>query len=191
MDKNKTIGEKIRQIRRSKGMTINEVAKKSGLTASFISQFERGLTKASIASIQKMAQALGINLSQLFDDDDDSTSQDIRPYPIIVRKSSRKKLSYPSPENTVDYLLTELGSKFEVIYSRVDPGGGSGEPYTHDSDEECIIVIRGKMEINIGGNRYILEEGDAITFCSRIPHGWRNIGSEPAELIWVISPPTF
>lgn len=183
------VGEKIRKIRTSKGITINEVARKSGLTASFISQFERGLTQASIASIQKIAQAIGINLSFLFDEG--GSSQKPRHTPVLVRKSERKKLAYPEPEKTVKYLLTGLEGKFEVIYSVVEPGGGSGELYTHDSDEECVTVLRGKMEINVGGEIYILEEGDSITFSSRIAHGWRNIGSGPAELIWVISPPTF
>jgi len=87
--------------------------------------------------------------------------------------------------------LTGLEGKFEVIYSQVEPGGGSGELYTHDSDEECLVVLKGRMEVNVGGQIYVLEEGDAITFSSRIPHGWRNVGSETAELIWVIAPPTF
>lgn len=194
----RNIGETIRNIRLAKGITINEVAQKTGLTASFISQFERGLTQASIASMQKIAQAIGIHLSDLFNEEtaiawEASTSRGAgtSANPIVVRKSERKKMSYPEPAKTVKYLLTGLAGKFEVIYSLVEPGGGSGELYVHDSDEECLVVLKGRMEVNVGGQLYVLEEGDAITFSSRIPHGWRNVGSETAELIWVIAPPTF
>ncbi|OJF17815.1 MAG: hypothetical protein A6D91_03145 [Bacillaceae bacterium G1] len=194
----KHFGEMIRNLRLAKGLTINEVAQKAGLTASFISQFERGRTQASIASIQKITQAIGIRLSDLFNDETAMASEmpasfgsDGSTKPIVVRKSERKVMAYPEPEKTVKYLLTGLEGKFEVIYSLVEPGGGSGELYTHDSDEECLVVLKGRMEVNVGGQIYVLEEGDAITFSSRIPHGWRNVGSETAELIWVIAPPTF
>lgn len=184
------IGVKLRELRTAKGKTINQIAKETGLTSSFISQFERGLTTASIASIQRITKALNENLSSLFTDDDPQVI-DQNQKPVVMRKSQRRILTYPSPENTVDYLLTGLGGRFEVIYSKVEPGGGSGEPYTHDSDEECIIIIRGIMEVIIGELKYVLEEGDSVTFCSRIPHGWKNAGSDSLEVIWVIAPPTY
>ena len=194
----KCVGPMIRNIRLEKKITINEVAQRTGLTASFISQFERGLTQASIASMQKIAQAIGIRMSDLFNEETELTMETADllvakgpSNPIVVRKAERKTMIYPEPEKTVKYLLTGLDGKFEVIYTLVEPGGGSGGLYSHESDEECLVVLKGSMEVNVGGKIYVLEEGDAITFSSRIPHGWQNIGAETAELIWVIAPPTF
>ncbi|MFC7394141.1 helix-turn-helix domain-containing protein [Scopulibacillus cellulosilyticus] len=190
MDKNqKKIGEQIRKIRESKGITINYIAKKTGFTSSFISQFERGLTKASIASLQKITNILDVRLSELFDQDtEDSSLNELNP--VIIRKSNRRKLAYPD-EKAVDQLLTGSGGKLEVTYSKVEPNGGSGELYSHDIAEECIIVLKGQMEITVGENKYTLDEGDTITFSSRIPHGWKNIGTEALELIWIVTPPTY
>lgn len=193
MDKNpKNIGEQIRIIRKSKGLTINHVAKVTGFTTSFISQFERGLTTASIASLQRIANSLDINLSLLFDKDAHGSSSAVQQKkPLIIRKSNRRILKYPKPENAVDYILTGSGGQLQVIYCKVEPNGVSGEPYSHNSAEEFIMVLHGQMKITVGEDEYILNKGDTITFSSRVPHGWRNIGENTLEIIWVRTPPTY
>jgi transcriptional regulator with XRE-family HTH domain len=184
-----TLGERIHAIRKSKGMTIKEVANITGLTPSFISQLERGITTASIASIQKIAQALGTQLSVLFNEEPAASPPSS--LPTVIRKNSRVKLVYPNLPNTVDYILTGRGGKLEVLHSTIEPGGHSGGLYSHDSDEECIVVLRGTMELMVDDKMYHLSEGDSITFCSRQAHGWRNIGQDVLEVIWIITPPTY
>lgn len=184
------IGAKIRKIREEKKLTINQVAKETGFTASFISQFERGLTKASIASLRKIATCLGINLSTLFEDVDDKKESSQENEIIIVRKEKRKTLTYPDGKSK-DYLLTNTTGTFEVIYSKIEPGGVSGELISHGSIEECITILKGKLLLTIGDEEYILNDGDTITFPSHIPHGWENIGDEVVEVIWVVAPPSY
>lgn len=186
----KIIGAKIREIRESKQLTINQLAKETGFTASFISQFERGLTKASVSSLQKIATVLSINLSALFEQEIENQQISKLKEPVIVKKENRRKLVYPDGKS-VDYLLTGLNGQFEVMFSEVDPGGSSGELISHNSIEECVTVLKGEMEISIGDKTYDLQEGDTITFSSHIPHGWKNIGTEPLKLIWVVTPPTY
>lgn len=185
------IGDKIREIRKAKKITINEVAKKTGYTSSFISQLERGRTTASIGSLQKITHSLGLNLSTLFEKENENNPNSNGEYPVIIRKSERKKLHYPEPVNAVDYLLTGLGGHLQIILGEIKPGGSSGELYSHDSEEECIIVLQGKVEVTIGEESYILHENETITFSSRIPHGWKNIGTDVLKLLWVITPPSF
>lgn len=185
-----TIGYKIRKIRESNQMTINQLATETGFTPSFISQFERGLTKASVASLQKIATVLSINLSTLFEQEHEKKLSSKLKEPVIIRKSNRRKLVYPD-DKSVDYLLTGLHGQFEVIYSEIDPNGSSGELFSHNSIEECITVLQGQMEISIGDDYHILLGGDTITFSSRTPHGWKNSGSEVLKLLWVVTPPTY
>ncbi|SDJ16228.1 cupin domain-containing protein [Alteribacillus bidgolensis] len=184
-----TVGEKLRTIRLSKGVTLNMIASQTGLTSSFISQFERGLTTASIASMQKIVQVLDIPLASLFDKEmvEDDTADNVS----IVRKDNRRQLSFPKPALTNDYLLTNLDGKLQVIYSTIEPGGKSGEPYSHNSDEECIIILSGVMEITINNKTYELHEGDTIKFTSRSPHDWKNTGENTLEALWIITPPSF
>lgn len=184
------IGKKIREIRELKQLTINQVAKEAGFTPSFISQFERGLTKASVSSLQKIVSSLDIDLSTLFDSDVGDAQSTYINEPTIIRKNKRKMLDYPDGKS-VDYLLTNLSGQFEVIYSKVEPGGFSGELISHNSVEECIIVLNGQLAMTIDDNRYILNKGDTITFSSLTPHGWENIGSDTLEMIWVVSPPSY
>jgi mannose-6-phosphate isomerase-like protein (cupin superfamily) len=110
----------------------------------------------------------------------------------VVRGAERRQLIHPSRQWR-DYLLTpSLKGKLQVILSVIEPGGGSGEePYAHDSDEECVIVLRGRLEFWVGTDRYLLEEGDSIVFESRVPHRNRNPGPEPAEVLWITTPPSY
>lgn len=57
--------------------------------------------------------------------------------------------------------------------------------------EECIIVQKGTAKIYVGDESFILNDGDTITFSSKIPHGWKNIGEDMLELLWIITPPSF
>ena len=79
-----------------------------------------------------------------------------------------------------------------------DPVGGGGrrrvggeEPYAHDSDEECVIVLKGRMHFWVGDEFYDLNEGDSLLFESRIPHRNRNPGVTKAEVLWIATPPSY
>ena len=179
------LGMTIRRLRESRQLTLNEIAARSGLTRSFLSQVERNLTSPSVASLRKVAQAFGVPLTELF-------QGPMMPENRVVRRHERRQLIHPSRQWR-DYLLTpNLTGKLQVILSMIEPGGGSGEePYAHDSDEECVIILRGRLEFWVGTDRYILEEGDSIVFESRIPHRNRNPGPEQAEVLWITTPPSY
>jgi transcriptional regulator with XRE-family HTH domain len=179
------LGTTIRRLRESRHLSLKEVAARSGLTQSFLSQVERDLTSPSVASLRKVAQAFGVPLTALFQGPS-------LPENRVVRHAERRQLIHPSRQWR-DYLLTpNLTGKLQVILSVIEPGGGSGdEPYAHDSDEECVIVLRGRLEFWVGSDRYVLEEGDSIVFESRIPHRNRNLGPAQAEVLWITTPPSY
>jgi len=179
------LGATIRKLREGRQLSLKEVAARSGLTQSFLSQVERNLTSPSVASLRKVALAFGVPLTALF-------QGPVMPENRVVRRSERKQLIHPRRQWR-DYLLTpSLTGKLQVILSVIEPGGGSGdEPYAHDSDEECVIVLRGRLEFRVGSDRYMLEEGDSIVFESRIPHWNRNPGPERAEVLWITTPPSY
>src|SRR5712671_311214 len=179
------LGLTIRRLRESRQLSLKEVAARSGLTQSFLSQVERNLTSPSVASLRRVAQAFGVPLTELF-------QGPVIPENRVVRRAERRQLIHPSRQWR-DYLLTpSLTGKLQVILSVIEPGGGSGEePYAHDSDEECVVILRGRLEFWVGPDRYLLEEGDSIVFESRIPHRNRNPGPEQAEVLWITTPPSY
>jgi quercetin dioxygenase-like cupin family protein len=79
-----------------------------------------------------------------------------------------------------------------VILSSIEEGAGSGEePYSHDSDEECVVVLKGQLEFWVGEEHFRLSEGDALLFESRRLHRNRNPGPGRSEVLWVITPPSY
>jgi transcriptional regulator with XRE-family HTH domain len=179
------LGSTIRRLREERNLSLKEVAMRSDLTPSFLSQVERNLTSPSVASLRKVAQAFGVPLTSLF-------QGPTLPENHVVRRKDRRQLIHPSRQWS-DYLLTpNLTGKLQVILSVIEPGGGSGdEAYAHDSDEECVVILRGRLEFWVGSDWYLLEEGDSIVFESRIPHRNCNPGPDQAEVLWITTPPSY
>jgi transcriptional regulator with XRE-family HTH domain len=178
------LGERIRALRLKRGLTVAELAKRAGYTPGFISQVEKDITNPSIMSIQKIASTLGAAVSTFFDDTHGKR--------LVVRKAERRKIVFPRSRVT-DYLLSpSLSGHLQVIYTEIQPGGGSGsEPYTHESDEECVVVLRGRLRFWVGEEMHLLREGDSITFGSRMPHRWENAGRGKTAALWAITPPSY
>lgn len=92
-----------------------------------------------------------------------------------------------------DSLLTpSLSGKLQVIFTEIEPGGGSGdEPYSHQSDEECVVLLKGRLDFWVGEEHYLLKAGDSLTFESRIPHKNHNPGPGRTEVLWIMTPPSY
>jgi quercetin dioxygenase-like cupin family protein len=108
----------------------------------------------------------------------------------VVRKDQRKTLAWPGrPWKT--YLLTpDVQGELEVLLNELQPGATIDDAYTHEG-EEFGFVLEGSYEVTVGGAVYVLEEGDSISYSSRIPHKMRVVGDRPSRSIWVITPPSF
>jgi transcriptional regulator with XRE-family HTH domain len=181
---NSSLGERIRAMRDKRGQSLKQLAQATSLTQSFLSQVERDLTSPSVASLRKIAEALGTSVATFFTGGS--------PNGRLVRKEARAVLVHPKRRWRDSLLTPSLNGKLQVIWSVIEPGGGSGdEPYTHDSDEECVVVIRGKLDFWVGDEHTLLKTGDALTFESRIPHKNRNPGPGRTEVLWVITPPSY
>jgi uncharacterized cupin superfamily protein len=76
-----------------------------------------------------------------------------------------------------------------VLETVIRGGSGSGRaPYTHEGEEECVLVLDGELRVWLDGARYDLVEGDAITFPCRTPHRWENPGASDARVLWIVTP---
>lgn len=181
---NGSLGTSIRHARKRRGLTIQQVAETSQLSISFISQVERDLVSPSVNSLQKISRALGMQIGGFFEERGKTGR--------VIRAHQRPRLIYPNGVEE-EYLLTPIRSKkLQVLYYRLKPGANSGAaPYSHDSEEECGIVLRGSLEVSVAGEVYVLMAGDAITFESTLSHAWRNAGPEECEAIWVVTPPGY
>jgi transcriptional regulator with XRE-family HTH domain len=180
-----SLGSKLRELRRSRGLTMREVAAAAELTESFISQVERDGVNPSVASLMRITSALGVHIAELFDRAGRRNGR-------VVRRSQRSRLIYPGLASTDALLSPNLEGKLQVTWAESEPGGSSGDqPYTHPGDEECIVVIKGMLEVWVDEEHYLLKTGDAITFESRVPHRWKNVGRGRMVAIWIVTPPSY
>jgi transcriptional regulator with XRE-family HTH domain len=179
------VGERLRAIRQLRRRTLKAVADRAGVSESFLSQVERGKASASIASLTRIAAALGVAVSDLFEPNGSPRK------PRVLRKESRPSLAFGSLGRK--YLLTPRPLEhLEIFVGELDPGGSTGdEPYTHGDSEELFMVLSGRVHIQLGDDVHELEEGDSIDYRSSVPHRVVNAGDSPAEVMWVISPPSY
>ena len=151
------------------------------MTESFLSQVERDVTSPSIATVQRIARALDLSIAQLFAEEPRTGR--------VVRREARRRVAYPGLRAVDEFLTSNIAGRLQVILSTIEPGGGTGEePYTHDSDEEVVIILAGVLDLWVGDEHYVLRDGDAITFPSRLPHWNMNRGTEPATVLFCVTP---
>lgn len=178
------IGPRIRSLRTSQGLTLRLLAERAGLTESFVSQVEREVASPSIASLQRIARGLGTTLGALVADE--------RSNGRLVRLGERRRVAYPGLRSADEFLTNDPAGRLQVILSTIEPGGGTGdEPYTHDSDEEVLVVLEGSLDLWVGDEHFVLDEGDAIAYPSRVPHWNMNRGRRRARVLFCITPPGF
>jgi transcriptional regulator with XRE-family HTH domain len=178
------IGGSLRGVRRQRGMTLRQVADAAGVTESFLSQVERDIASPSIATLRRIAVALGTSIGVILDA--------AGPHGRLVRANERRAVTYPGLKARDEFLTDGSDARLQVILSVVEPGGGTGpEAYSHESDEECLIVLEGALDLWVGAEHHRLSEGDAIRYSSRIPHRNQNPGPGTARVLFVITPPSF
>ncbi len=178
------LGPRIRSLRQARHVTLRELAERAGVTESFLSQVEREVTSPSIASVQRIARALDLGIADLFADE--------LPLGRVVRTAERRRIAYPGLNATDEFLTAGRDGRLQVILTTIEPGGGTGdEAYTHDSDEEVVIVLEGCLDLWVGGEHHRLDTGDTIAHSSRLPHHNRNPGPGRAVVLFCSTPPSF
>lgn len=179
--KKEAIAQKLLDLRREQGLTLAQVARRTGVSVSFLSSLERGYSNASIATLQKLARLYETNVLAFFAEEDGSRR--------LVRARERKVL-VPNPG--VQMELLAFGKKvMEPHLFRIAPGANSGGSYSHEG-EEFIYVLQGKLEVWIDElESYTLEAGDSLYFESAQAHRWQSLSEKETVLLWVNTPATF
>lgn len=178
------LGERLRAIRLLRRRTLKEVADAAGVSESFISQLERGRSNPSVASLQRISAALGLEVSDLL-------ATNGLPRPRVLRREAREPIVW-GHLGRKSLLTPKPFHSLEVIAAEFDPGGSTGdEPYTHGDSEELLLVIEGRVHVQLGTDVYELRAGDSVHYRSSTPHRVSNEGDERAEVLFVITPPSY
>ena len=187
MGNNKIIGAKIKNIRESKQLSIEEVADRSGLGIEQIERIEGNLDFPSLAPLIKIARVLGVRLGSFLDDQ-------AALGPVVCRiKDIGDKIYATQGHKHMDYhslSQDKSGRHMEPFLIEIAPSE-EGEDFilsTHEG-EEFIYVLNGVVEINYGKNTYILEEGDSIYYDSIVAHHVHAAADNKARILGVVYTP--
>jgi transcriptional regulator with XRE-family HTH domain len=178
------VGGKLKHARLVKGATLKQVADAAACSESLLSKIENGRAYPSLPTLHRIAVALGTNVAALFGSSGDEDS-------VVCL-----------PEDRATYVVRGHGIRLERLISYADahllqsnihwiaPGAGLEGEIAHQG-EELGYVLEGEIELTVDGRRFRAGVGASFHFRSELPHSYRNLGSKPARVIWVSTPPTF
>jgi transcriptional regulator with XRE-family HTH domain len=177
-----TLGERLRKIRTNKAFSLEELAKKTGLTRSFLSQVEKNRTSPSINSLIKIAEALEVRIGDLFLENKNGEDK------YIIHANERESYTLPKNKIRIELLAPRknaLGFEPMLIYLGVGAASGkiiAPRPF-------FCFILEGKLELTIGEETHVLTKGDSIYLDTPREHSWKNIGESEVVSFGVGIPP--
>lgn len=184
-NENIDLGVQIRTLRTKRKKTIAELSEETSLSTGMISKIERNLVVPSVISLWKIAGALNVSIGSFFD-------QETHKQKTVVRRNERRKIITQNSNAFYELLSPDLNRKIEFLMITIEPGEATSldEKLSHDG-EECGVVIKGKVLVQLDNEEHILEEGDSIYFDSSRKHRYLNVGEDVCVSVWAMTPPTF
>jgi transcriptional regulator with XRE-family HTH domain len=177
------VGVRVKALREAMGLSLRDLAERSGVSAPMLSQVERGETSPTLAVAAKIAAGLDLTLSQLLRLDEGE-------HAFVSRAGRRRR--YERGGHRFEELTPPLpGQRADVSLHTLKPGaatGGSDDPPMHEpGSRETVVVLSGTLALVVDGARHELHEGDSVTFDADLPHHFENEGEEPTSFIAVIA----
>jgi transcriptional regulator with XRE-family HTH domain len=173
-------GQRMRERRTQLGLTLSELAEKLGVTSSYLSYVERDAVSPSLSSLTQIAKELGVPLAYFFAEAQ-FTSQ-------VARDGQRSTLQLAGADVKYELLTRFPGCRFGCMIVHLETGVSTLGSLQQHPQEECLLVFEGVLELQIGPERHILEEGDSAHYDGLIPHRIMSVGDKQAVFLLVVSP---
>jgi transcriptional regulator with XRE-family HTH domain len=178
------VGRKIRDLRKSKGLSLKQLAEGAGVSTSLVSQIENNRVDPSLSTLRKIALTMGVPVFALIAE---SSPEDTS----LVPKEKRRRVSFPRGGPEYEIIHSELTKKMGIMIGTLQPGGmTSEEPLAHDG-EECLVILKGGLRVEFPQSQRELKEGDSLYFDSSAPHRLVNHHKRACEFYLIITPPKF
>ncbi len=176
------IGAKIRKLRKTSGLTLEELASRSELTKGFLSQLERNLTSPSISTLENILEALGTSLAEFFQEESDER--------IVFGKEDF--FEDEQDEYSISWIVPNAQkNEMEPILLRLPISGKSMKVSNHDG-QEFGYVLRGTIRIELeNGTSHVVHAGETFYMDGSLSHQIVNAGKSSAQMLWISTPPVF
>jgi transcriptional regulator with XRE-family HTH domain len=174
------VAKKLREIRVGKELTIRGLARASGLSANALSMIERGKASPSVSTLYKIADALGVSITQFFGE------QPAREDAVLVRAEERPRV--PFPRGVWEGLGGEgFSGRVEPFVLTLESGASSGKTIMVHTGHEFVYCLRGSLQYTVENRVYELQAGDSLLFAARLQHKWKNPGGKVTNALVVLS----
>jgi transcriptional regulator with XRE-family HTH domain len=175
------IGQRLRDIRIECGLSIRDLAKKSGLNVNTLSMIENGKTSPSLETLQQLSLALETPITTFFE------ARDLENKIIHYKASQRPSVAFSHG------ILEDLGAgmprrSVETFLVTLKPSSGSGENQIVHTGREIVFCLEGQLAYTVEDQTYLLEPGDSLVFEAHLPHRWQNVGANLTRSLLVLCP---
>jgi len=177
------IGARLQALRHDQSLTLEQLARDSGLSTGYLSQIENGSAVPSLTALQLIAAALGTDASEFF-------PEERRHGTLLTRRGERPTFKIePTSGEEYAVLAGQVRDRaFSALYARHPPGrSDNARPFRH-LGEEFALVLSGRLRVTIDGEAHELGPGDWIHYSSHPTHSVEVVSDEPVEALWLLTP---
>lgn len=174
------VGERVRELRTARNMTLQVLATKSGLSVHTLSMIELGKTSPSVSALYKIADVLSVSITTFFSTDTDQKQV------IFLKSDERTRM--PFPRGLIEGLGGEkFSGKVEPFLLTLENSANSGSKMISHMGHEFVFCLRGQIEYQVEHHIYELAPGDSLLFAATLKHRWKNSGKRVATALIVVS----
>jgi transcriptional regulator with XRE-family HTH domain len=177
-----TLADRVGIMRKQRSLTLEQLAKAAGLTKSYLSKVERGLSVPSISTAMKIAESLELSVGKLLGETqyNDAIS--------VVRSDERRSFMRGGSASGYDYEMLAPGKQFKTMEPFImrPPLKFQDDRRFNHGGQEIIFVLSGQIEIDFGRSQYKLSKGDCAYFDAHVPHRSRSLNGKIAEALVVV-----
>lgn len=178
------IGLRLKTLRTARGLSQRKLAASAGVSNATVSLIEHGRTDPSMGLLKRILDCLGVSLADFFA----STAPGDEKYFFAHNELSQIS---SGPISFLQVGSDLSNSQLQILHERYRPGADTGQSTLSHDGEEGGIVLQGRLEVSVGDKVQTLSAGDAYRFNSRLPHRFRNTGSEDCVIVSACTPPSF
>jgi transcriptional regulator with XRE-family HTH domain len=182
------VGARLREIRQRAGLSQRDLAQRAGVPHGLVATVEQNRHSPSVASLRKILSGVPMGMAEFFEPERPAPAQ------VFFTAGELTELTahlHADDSGTISF--RQVGDarqhNLQILHERYAPGADTGASMLEHEGSEGGIVVRGVLELTVGGETRRLSPGDAYLFESRIPHRFRNPGVEPCEVISACTPP--